>query len=278
MTGRLAQTRCFLLDMDGTFYLGNQLLPGALEFIDLIKRLDIPFFFLTNNSSRNRRDYAEKIRNLGLSDLLDRQVLTSGEATAIYLKKHIPDARLFVAGTPSLQNEFLTQGFSLTSKDPDAVVLGFDTTLTYEKLRLICDLVRSGKPFYATHPDINCPTEHGFMPDIGSILAFIEASTGKKPELIIGKPYSTIIEVLIEKTGLPVGSIAMIGDRLYTDIALGKAGLITILVLCGETHYEDLALSPFQPDLTVGNLAEFIPILNNVFFDSIGSDGFAHNT
>jgi len=267
-----------MLDMDGTFYLGNQLLPGALEFIDLLKRLDIPFFFLTNNSSRNRGDYAEKIRKLGVIELLDSQVLTSGEATAIYLKNHIPSARLFIAGTPSLENEFLSQGFILTKDDPDAVVLGFDTTITYEKLWLVCDLVRSGKPFYATHPDINCPTEQGFMPDIGSILAFIEASTGKRPDLIIGKPYSPIVEAMVEKTGLPIGSIAMVGDRLYTDIALGKAGLITVLVLSGETRYEDLANSPFQPDLTVWNLADLIPILGNVFTGSIGRDGFRQNT
>ena len=255
---RLRQVRCFLLDMDGTFYLGDRLLPGALEFISLLRKRNIPFLFLTNNSSRQRSQYAEKIRNLGLADLQDDQVFTSGEATAIYMARNYPGARLFVVGTPALENEFSAHGFILTAENPDAVVLGFDTTLTYEKIWRLCTLIRAGKLYIATHPDVNCPTEEGFMPDIGSIISLVEASTSKRPDVIIGKPYPTMVAALAEKTGLPVGALAMIGDRLYTDIALGRAGLMTILVLCGETHAEDLVSSPYKPDLVVEDLADLI--------------------
>jgi 4-nitrophenyl phosphatase len=260
----LAQIRCFILDMDGTFFLGDHLLPGALKFIALLRARGLPFLFLTNNSSRQRAQFAARLRRLGLADLPDELVFTSGEATAIYLVEHMPAAHLFVAGTPALEAEFTERGFELTAKNPDAVVLGFDTTLTYDKLWKLCDLVRAGKPYFATHPDINCPVENGFMPDIGAVIALVAASTGRQPDIIIGKPYPFIVEALVKKTGLPVQALAMVGDRLYTDIALGQAGLSTILVLSGETRLSDLPGSPFQPDLITADLAELYDLLLNV--------------
>lgn len=251
----LKNIRCFLLDMDGTFYLGEKLLPGAREFLELLDRRGIPYLFLTNNSSRTRREYAEKIRRLGVPIEEDR-IFTSGEATAITLARQKPGARLYVVGTPALEREFQEHGFYLTGKDPDFAVLGFDTTLTYEKIWKLCDLVSAGIPYIATHPDINCPTETGFMPDIGAMMAMIAASTGKHPDLIIGKPNAPIVEALAEKKHLPIEALCMIGDRLYTDIALGKTGLSTVLVLSGETHAEDLPGSPFQPDWVMQDLAD----------------------
>jgi len=117
-------------------------------------------------------------------------------------------------------------------------------------------LIVAGVPYIATHPDINCPTEMGFMPDIGAMMALIQASTGKQPEIIIGKPYSPIVEALVEKLHLPVNEMCMVGDRLYTDIALGKTGLQTVLVLSGETRIEELEDSPFKPDFIMRDLAE----------------------
>ena len=259
-TEKIKQARCFLLDMDGTFYLGDQLLPGALEFIALLEQRGIGYLFLTNNSSRNRSDYAGKLRRLGL-ELPESKIFTSGEATAIYLKKRKPQARLYVVGTPALENEFRQHGFVLTPEQPDFVVLGFDTTLTYEKLWKLCDLVTAGVPYIATHPDINCPTETGFMPDIGAMMALIAASTGRQPDVIIGKPNTPIVEALVEKLGLPVEALCMVGDRLYTDIALGKTGLATVLVLSGETRLEDVPASPFQPDVILPNLAHLAQVL-----------------
>lgn len=252
---QLKQVQCFLLDMDGTVYLGENLLPGAREFLDYLNDQDIPYYFLTNNSSRSRPEYSAKLKRLGLP-VQDEQIFTSGEATAIYLKKIKPEARLYVVGTPSLEAEFRTQGFELVQESPDFVVLGFDTTLTYEKIWKLCDFVRAGVRYIATHPDINCPTETGFMPDIGAMMAMIAASTGKHPEVIIGKPNSPIVEALVHKTGFSAGSMAMIGDRLYTDIAMRQAGITTILVLSGETKPEDVQGSPFQPDYIVENLLE----------------------
>lgn len=252
---QLGKVKCFLLDMDGTFYLGNQLLPGALEFIDLLNRRGVDFLFLTNNSSRSQKEYADKLQRLGLA-LPGSKIFTSGEATAIYLNRRSPGAKLYVVGTPALEREFSEHGFELTSSEPDYAVLGFDTTLTYQKIHQLCDLVVAGVPFIATHPDINCPTESGFMPDIGAMLAMIETSTGKKPDVVIGKPYAPIVEALVEKLGLPVDALCMVGDRLYTDIALGRTGLTTVLVLSGETRREELANSPFVPDFVMRDLAE----------------------
>ena len=251
---RLSEVNCFLLDMDGTFYLGDRLLEGSFRFIELLRAQGKQFLFLTNNSSKHRRQYAEKITRLGL-DLPEDLVLTSGEASALYLQTRHPGARIYLAGMPSLEEEFHLHGFRLVQDEPEFVVLGFDTTLTYQKLWKLCDFVRAGLPFYATHADFNCPTENGFMPDIGATIAFIKASTGREPDLVIGKPNRIIVDTAAIKMGVSIEKMAMIGDRLYTDIALGQtSGITTVLVLCGETNRQDLEGSPFQPDFVFDNL------------------------
>jgi 4-nitrophenyl phosphatase len=252
---KLGAVRCFLLDMDGTFYLGDRLLEGALRFIDLLRSQGKQFLFLTNNSSKQGRQYAEKITRLGLP-IPEELVLTSGEATAVYLKDHHPGARLFLLGTPYLEEEFRRHGFQLVQEDPQFVILGFDQTLTYQKLWKLCDLVRAGCPYIATHADFNCPTETGFMPDVGAMIAFVKASTGREPDLVVGKPNRMIVEAAASKMGLGIEQLGMIGDRLYTDIALGKSsGITTVLVLSGETKIEDVGVSPFKPDYVFDNLA-----------------------
>jgi 4-nitrophenyl phosphatase/NagD protein len=260
MTNRLTSTRCFLLDMDGTFYLGEHLLPGALEFIQYLRQIGLDFLFLTNNSSRSRDEYVVKLKRFGL-ELPAEKIFTSGEATTIYLSQHLKRKRIYLVGTPALEQDFIRQGFELTHRDPEAVVLGFDTTLTYAKIWQLCDLIVAGLPYIATHPDVNCPTETGFMPDIGAMIEMIAASTGKRPDVIIGKPYAPIIDALSQKLVLPIDQLCMVGDRLYTDIALGKTGCATVLVLSGETRREDLQASPFQPDIIVENLAHLMAML-----------------
>jgi 4-nitrophenyl phosphatase len=253
---RLNHIRCFLFDMDGTVFLGDRLLPGAHDLLAYLEASGLPFYFITNNSSRSRGDYAVKLARLGLP-YGERYIFTSGEATALYLQSQKPGARLFVAGTPSLEKEFASFGFELVTNNPDYAVLGFDTTLTYAKLCKLCDFVREGRPYIATHPDINCPTETGFIPDIGAMMALVEASTGRRPDAIIGKPNAGIVAAMSAKTGIPAAEIAMTGDRLYTDIAMGAAGITTILVLSGESKREDVAASPHQPDFVFRDLAEF---------------------
>ncbi len=251
---RLGSVRGFLLDMDGTFYLSDRLLEGALRFIEVLRRQRKEFLFLTNNSSKHRRQYAEKITRLGLP-IAEESVLTSGEATALFLREKHPGAALFLVGTPSLEEEFRDYGFALVDQQPQFVVMGFDTTLTYRKLWALCDFVRAGLPYIATHPDFNCPTEGGYMPDVGAMIAFVEAATGREPDLVVGKPNRLIVDAAAVKMKLGIHELAMIGDRLYTDIALGQSsGIATILVLSGETQFEDLKDSAFQPDFIFQNL------------------------
>jgi 4-nitrophenyl phosphatase len=250
----LSQVRCFLLDMDGTFYLGEHLIEGALKFIEVLNEQGCEYLFLTNNSSKDSGQYAEKITRLGLP-ISRHKVLTSGEATAMHVQSQKPGARVYIAGTSALENEFTERGFVLTDETPDFIVLGFDTTLTYAKLWKLCDLVRAGVPYIATHPDYNCPTETGFMPDIGATIAFVKASTGREPDLVVGKPNPLLAEKAAERMGLPLSAMCMIGDRLYTDIALGAtAGIPTILVLSGETKADEVAGSPHQPSYIFQNL------------------------
>ena len=199
---------------------------------------------------------------MGLEVSADR-ILTSGEATASTLASRDGGARIYLVGTPSLQREFLDHGFDLSDEDPDTVVLGFDTTLTYDKLSRLCSLVRRGTPYIATHPDLNCPTAEGPIPDIGATIAFVEASTGRSPDEIIGKPFQPMLAVILSRTGLSPSQICMVGDRLYTDIAMGLHGLRTALVLCGETRPEDLAESPYKPDLVVSGIGELAQIIKD---------------
>jgi HAD superfamily hydrolase (TIGR01457 family) len=250
----LLNVKCFLLDMDGTFNLGDGLIDGSLHFIETLNELDLDYLFLTNNSSKHGRQYAEKITRLGLPIPVEK-VFTSGEATALYLKQERSYSSVYVVGTPALEEEFRQHGFQLDENHPQCIVLGFDTTLTYAKLWKLCDFVRAGLPYIATHPDLNCPTETGFMPDIGAVIAFVRASTDREPDVIVGKPNRMIVDAVAQKLGRKIEEMSMVGDRLYTDIALGQtSGITTCLVLSGETHPEDLHDSPYKPTYTFENL------------------------
>lgn len=257
----LDKIQCYLLDLDGTFYLGNTLIEGAREFLELLNAQGKQFIFLTNNSSKNSREYQKKLEKMGCSIRLD-QVFTSGEATTLYLKKERPNAKIYLLGTPLLEQEFYEAGFKLvngTDLMPDYVVLGFDTTLTYDKLWRACDLIREGVPYIATHPDFNCPLEGGkFMPDTGSMIKFIEASTGAVP-IVIGKPNRYIVDTLLEKYGLERGGVAIVGDRLYTDIKTGEnAGITSILVFSGETTEDMYRKSSIRADYTFPSIKELM--------------------
>lgn len=248
----------FLLDMDGTFFISDQLLPGARAFFDYAIENALPFLFLTNNSSKNRFAYVEKMSKFGIA-VPPEKILTSGEATARYLQTQAAACRVAVFGTPELEQDFADMGFTLDMDQPDYVVLGFDTTLDYAKLTRLCDLVRAGLPYWATHPDFNCPVASGFIPDIGAMMALVEASTGRKADLVVGKPNRIIAEMAAMRLNLPLAQLCMVGDRLYTDVAMGKdIPIQTALVLSGESKLEDIANSPYQPDYVFANLAELL--------------------
>lgn len=253
---------CYLLDMDGTIYLSDQLIDGTLEFLEKLKKEKYRYFFLTNNSSKNKYSYADKLNTLGIS-AEPSDIFTSGEATTIYLNKINPGAKIFLLGTKCLQDEFENAGFTLVSDNTpaDYVVLGFDTTINYEKIWLACDQIFSGVPFIATHPDYNCPLGDGkCMPDCGAMIKMFEASTGVSP-IIIGKPNKTIIDMLCEKHSIDSDSMMMVGDRLYTDILLGKnAGIKTALVLSGETTLSEYKKSAIKADYVFSSIKELLCI------------------
>ena len=257
----IQDVRCFLLDMDGTFYLGENLIPGSLDFIRRVEETGRDFLFLTNNSSHNADFYVQRLKRMGLN-VGREKVLTSGEATAAVLKEKYPGKRAFVLGNEFLLEEMREAGVTVDQTAPEIVVVGYDTTLDYKKMTAVCDFVRAGLPYIATHPDFNCPTETGFAPDIGAIMAFIEASTGRRADRVVGKPHTGIVQAALRRTGLQVGQLAMVGDRLYTDIETGlKSGMLSILVMSGETTPEMLAAYPHKPDLVFDRLAEMIPLL-----------------
>lgn len=257
----LRNITCFLLDMDGTFYLSESLIPGALGFLRALRERNISYLFLTNNSSKSGAHYREKLLRLGLSPE-QICVYTSGQATCAYLNTAFPGKRVYLMGNASLKAEFEAHGIDLCDFGPDVVVAGYDTELTYAKLCDTCLFLRKGLPFIATHPDFNCPDARGPLPDLGAMLKLIEASTGRTPDKIIGKPYGGIIEGALKQTGSSTEHTAIVGDRLYTDIEAGRQnGLLSVLVMTGETTPDMLAESDIQPDLVFDSLKSMMPFL-----------------
>ena len=253
----------FLLDMDGTIYLGDRLIEGADVFLQALKTHNKRFAFITNNSSKNCAAYVTKLTNLGIAAEPD-DIFTSGEAAAICLNQIKPGAKIYLLGTNALKEEFVQAGFKLARKGqaPDFVVLGFDTGLTYNKLWAACDYIRQNIPYYATHPDINCPVEGGnYMPDAGSMIALIKASTGKSP-VVIGKPNEHMVKAIFNKYGIKKDETAIIGDRLYTDIKMGNnAGITSILVLSGETSKAMSKRSKIKIDYVFDSVKDIIPYI-----------------
>ena len=245
--GVLSGIRLFLLDLDGTFYLDGTPLLGALDFLAALRQKGVAFAFLTNNSSRGREEYLDRLAGMGVQ-MTGRELLTSADATIDYLTREGFSHELLLVGTPSLEAQFAAAGYTVHSDRPQAVVLGFDTTLTYQKLVELCDAVRAGLPYIATHPDFNCPVKGGFIPDIGGVIALVEACTGRRPDAVIGKPNAFIAQAASDRFAVPLEQICMVGDRLYTDIALGRCGVKTALVLSGETSADDYAKSEIRAD------------------------------
>ena len=256
--------QCFILDMDGTLYLGNKLIDGALDFIKKVTSSNRLYFFLTNNSSKNSRDYQKKLAKLGIESSIE-QTINSGQVTADYIKKLQADATVYLVGTNSLHQEFQKANLKIATERTqkiDFIVLGFDTTLNYQKLWDAHDLILKGVPYLATNPDYVCPLENGkTMPDCGSMISLLKASTGREP-LIIGKPNPLMVDYVLKKSGIPKGKTALIGDRLYTDIQTGiNAGITSILVLSGETRECDLKNCQEKPDYVFPDLKEIARLL-----------------
>jgi HAD superfamily hydrolase (TIGR01450 family) len=270
LAARLRSVAHVALDMDGTIYKGGSLFPCTQPFLRLLRELGIGYSFLTNNPSKSVTDYVAHLGRLGLTATRE-ELHTSAQAAIDYLRRRLPEVRrLFVLGTPGLHNEFTGAGYEMVPEDaeadPDAVVVGFDMTLTYSRLcRASWWIQRRSIPYVATNPDRVCPTDQPtVLVDCGSICAMIQHATGRAPDVVLGKPDPAMLDGILARHGLRADQIAMVGDRLYTDVAMARrAGALGVLVLTGEATAADAALAGDEDraDLVAPSLAEFGALL-----------------
>lgn len=244
----LKSKRLFLLDMDGTIYLDNELFDGTLDFLDYVKSIGGKYLFMTNNSSKGAKSYVEKLSALGIPSSAD-DFLTSADAAELYLKRK-NYKKIYVLGTGSFKQQLHSAGLCICDElceDIDCLCMGFDTELTFKKLEDACILLNKSIDYIATNPDWVCPTYYGYVPDCGSVSEMLYRATGKKP-YFLGKPQPQLPLLALEKYGFKKEEAVIIGDRLYTDIACGvNAGIDTIFVLSGEGTMETLAESEVKP-------------------------------
>lgn len=259
--GLINQVRHFVLDMDGTFYLGNRILPNSLAFLDAVTKSGRDYLFFTNNSSTSPEAYIKKLAKMDCH-ITPRQIMTSADVTIEYLTHHEKGKKVYLLAVPEVMKSFAEAGVELSDTEADIVLVAFDKTLDYQKLVKACDFIRSGARFFATHPDINCPVEGGFIPDVGSFIALISASCGGVKPYILGKPYAATLDMIVEETGWKKEEIAFVGDRIYTDVATGvNNGAKGILVLSGEADWETVRTSSITPDGIFDDLGAMIPYL-----------------
>lgn len=265
---RLRTIRHLTLDLDGTLYLGGRLFEATLPFLELLDRLGIGRTFFTNNSSRSTKQYIEHLRNLGIPAEVE-DLYSSTHSTLDYLRAERPQVRsLYVLGTPALCEEFAEAGYVLKGDDegpPDAVVVGFDTTLSYPRVCRAAWWISQGKPFIATHPDRICPTDKPTMlPDCAAICKMLSCATGREPDAVLGKPTRRMLEGVLRRHGLTTDQLGVVGDRLYTDMLMARsAGAMGILVLSGETTPEQAQAADPQPDLIVRDVGELAELLRS---------------
>jgi HAD superfamily hydrolase (TIGR01450 family) len=250
----------YVFDLDGTVYLGDELLPGAKETLDALKRLS-KVVYLTNKPLQTPADYATKLTRLGV-ETSPEEVVSSTDALLLYLKGHAPEARLFVIGEKPLVNLLRAGGYEVLdgADGVDAVVVSFDRTFDYRKLKVAFDAVRAGARVVATNPDAYCPTPDGGLPDCAAMLAAVEASTGVRAEAVVGKPSRHMARAVLDRLGVPARNTLLVGDRLATDVRLAKeAGMAAALVLTGATGLEEALGSVDRPDYILGSLADLLP-------------------
>ncbi|MBQ5841067.1 MAG: HAD-IIA family hydrolase [Clostridia bacterium] len=254
----LKNKKLFLLDMDGTLYLDDDLFEGTVDFLRRVKETGGRYLFLTNNSSKSVSAYVEKLARLGIP-ATEEDFFTSTMATCVYLRQHYTGQKMYAFGTASFRQELQQAGFSVTDRleeDVDCLLMGNDTELTFQKLEDACILLGRGVTYLATNPDWVCPTAYGYVPDCGAVCEMLWHATGKKP-YVIGKPRPDMALLAMAKWGAAADETVLIGDRIYTDIACGvNAGIDTILVFSGETTRADWQQSDIKPTYTAENIAE----------------------
>ncbi len=256
----LNDKKLYIFDMDGTIYLGGNSFDFAIRFIKNLRAAGKKVLFFTNNASHTTPFYLKKLARLGFEPSAE-EIMTSGDVTLEFLKRFRAGKSVYLVATDELVEEYREKGINLvdgSTEKVDIVITSFDTSLTYQKLDDACRLIRGGAEYLSTHPDVNCPTETGFIPDSGAIAALVTASTGKTPTYF-GKPYRETIEMIGEATGFSNDEMCIFGDRLYTDIALGRRfGVTSVLVLSGETQPDDVdaAAEADMPDYVFDSLAD----------------------
>lgn len=254
----LKDINCFVMDMDGTIYLGKTIIKGAKEMIDIVRSQGKKVYFFTNNSSRSPMGYVKKLTDLGFSGIKREDIMTSGDVMINYLKKQKNDPKVYLSGSPELIEQFRQAGIKLlpdNCETADFAVLGFDTTFNFQKANTLCRLISDSVPFLATNIDRVCPLEgKNFLIDCGSMSKAIETATGVSPKFV-GKPFKETVDYIIDYTGMKKEEIAMVGDRLYTDIKTAvNGGVNGIAVLSGEISYEDIESSDVKPDYILNSV------------------------
>lgn len=259
---KLSKIKHVALDMDGTIYLGGTLFPFTKDFLAKMSANGIGYSFLTNNPSKSMADYLHKLEAMGIA-ADEGNMYTTSLAAIDYIKANYPNARkLFLLGTPSMISQFEKAGFISCADSPDDVpdvlVVAFDMTLEYSRLCRAAWWASQGVPYIATNPDYVCPTDQKVvLVDCGSICKCIEQATGREPDITLGKPDPNMLKGILDRHGLKPEEIAMVGDRIYTDVAMAhNAGAFGVLVLSGETTLEIADKATVKPDIIVRDIEE----------------------
>lgn len=250
------------VDLDGTVYRGDRLVPGAADGIRALRAAGVDVLFVSNKAIERRSDYVDKLTGLGVEVTRDR-VVNSGWVAAEYVADRYPDSEAFVVGEDPLIEEFRRAGVATTSESPgDLLVASMDRTFTYEKLDLALATLADGGPFLATNPDRTCPTADGAIPDAAGMIGAVEGVTGRDLDAVLGKPSETMVETALETVDARPSECLVVGDRLETDVVMGdRAGMTTALVLSGVTDRETLAESDVRPDHVLETLADVGEVL-----------------
>ena len=267
----LLSIRHVALDMDGTIYLSDSIFPFTLDFLAKLDRLGIGYSFLTNNPTKSLDDYLEKLRGMGIHCSRE-QMYSTVPATIDYIKENYPSVKkIFFLGTPSMISQFEEAGFVSAAESPDDIpdmlVVAFDTTLTYPRLCRAAWWISKDIPYIATNPDKVCPTDlPTILVDCGSLCKALEYATGRKPDVVIGKPDPAMLSGIMHRYNLAPQEIAMVGDRIYTDLEMAyRAGAFGVLVLSGETTLEMAREYPHTPSLICQDIEELGNLLEEAY-------------
>lgn len=258
--------RAYIFDLDGTIYLGERLIPGADEVVACLRASGARVVFLSNKPTEPREAYAAKLTRLGIPSK-PGDVINSSLVAIQYLTRRMPGARLHVIGEPPLVEELERAGFRMARRpaETDAVIIAFDRTLDYAKLHFAHHAVRHhGAPMIATNPDAFCPADGDEFPDAGGTIALLEATTGRKVEVVVGKPSPIMVAGILSHLGVPAGDCLMVGDRMETDVRMGReAGMGTALVLTGATTRAQAEASVLKPDYVLESVKDILEAMKS---------------